>query len=103
MPARSTFVGSTPPMSEPAEPTRCQAVITVKGKRCCCDQPATVERGGHAVCLKHDRVAWIEYPQPALPRPRSHQRDGACARIATKLLFLQRNRSFRFTSAPACS
>jgi hypothetical protein len=32
-----------------------------------CDQPATVERGGHAVCLKHDRVVWIEYAQPALP------------------------------------
>jgi hypothetical protein len=32
-----------------------------------CDQPATGHRGGHAVCLKHDRVVWIEYAQPASP------------------------------------
>jgi hypothetical protein len=38
----------------------------VKGKRCRCDEPATVERGGHAVCLKHDRAVWIEYAQPVL-------------------------------------
>jgi hypothetical protein len=44
-----------------SEAARCQAVITVKGKRSRCDQPATVERGGHAVCLKHDRAVWIEY------------------------------------------
>jgi hypothetical protein len=34
-----------------------------------CDQPATVDRGGHAVCLKHHRVVWIEYAQAALPTP----------------------------------
>jgi hypothetical protein len=50
-----------------SEAARCQAVTTVKGKPCQCDQPATVERGGHAVCLKHDRAMWIEYAQPALP------------------------------------
>jgi hypothetical protein len=51
----------------PGELGRCQAVTTAKGKPCQCDQPATVERGGHAGCLKHDREVWIEYAQPALP------------------------------------
>jgi hypothetical protein len=46
------------PMTEPA---RCEAVVTVKGKPRRCDQPATADRGGHAVCPKHDRAAWIEY------------------------------------------
>jgi hypothetical protein len=42
-----------------AEAARGQAVTM--GKPCRCDQPATADRGGHAVCLKHDRAVWIEY------------------------------------------
>jgi hypothetical protein len=42
-------------------------VITVKGKPGRCDQPATADRGGHAVCLKHDRAVWIEYAKASLP------------------------------------
>jgi hypothetical protein len=50
------------PMTEPAVTTaRCEATTAVKGKPCQCDQPATADRGGHAVCLKHDRAVWIEY------------------------------------------
>jgi hypothetical protein len=49
------------------EPARCQAVTTVKGKPCQCDQPATADRGGHAVCLKHDRAVWIEYVKETAP------------------------------------
>jgi hypothetical protein len=50
------------PMIEPAVSTaRCEATVTVKGKPCQCDQPATTGRGGHAVCLKHDRAVWIGY------------------------------------------
>jgi hypothetical protein len=51
-------------MAEPVPafaPARCEATTTVKGKPCRCDQPATTDRGGHAVCLKHDRAVWIEY------------------------------------------
>jgi hypothetical protein len=44
-----------------AEAARCEATTTVKGKPVRCDQPATADRGGHAVCLKHDRAVWIEY------------------------------------------
>jgi hypothetical protein len=47
-------------MTDPAA-ARCEAVTTVKGKPCRCDQPATTDRGRHAVCLKHDRAVWIEY------------------------------------------
>jgi hypothetical protein len=52
---------------ERGQPARCQAVTKVKGKPCRCDQPATADRGSHAVCLKHDRAVWIEYVQAALP------------------------------------
>jgi hypothetical protein len=56
------------PMTETAVTTaRCEATVTVKGKPVRCDQPATADRGGHAVCLKHDRAVWIEYVKPALP------------------------------------
>jgi hypothetical protein len=65
MPVQCGFGGSML-MTEPAT-VRCEAVTTVKGKPCRCDQPATADRGGHAVCLKHDRAVWIEYAQPALP------------------------------------
>jgi hypothetical protein len=47
-------------MTDPAA-ARCEATTTVKGKPCQCNQPATADRGGHAVCLKHDRAVWIEY------------------------------------------
>jgi hypothetical protein len=52
---------------ERGQPARCQAMTTVKGKSIRCDQPATADRGGHAVCLKHDRAVWIEYVKPTLP------------------------------------
>jgi hypothetical protein len=56
------------PTTEPAVTIgRCEATITVKGKRSRCDQPATADRGGRAVCLKHDRAVWIEYVKLALP------------------------------------
>jgi hypothetical protein len=42
-------------------PGGCHDPGRLKGRRCRCDQPATVERGGHAVCLKHDRAVWTEY------------------------------------------
>jgi hypothetical protein len=87
-------------MREPGKPARCQAVVTVKRKRCRCDQPATVERGEHAGCVKHDRGVWIEYAQPALPMTKIDQRDGACGGTATKLFFLHRNRSFSFYVSP---
>jgi hypothetical protein len=51
------------------EPPRCEATTTVKGKPCRCDQPATADRGGHAVCLKHDRAVWIEYAKETAPAP----------------------------------
>jgi hypothetical protein len=61
MPASCASAGLMP-MTEPAVTTaRCEAVTMVKGKPCQCDQPATTDRGGHAVCLKHDRAVWIEY------------------------------------------
>jgi hypothetical protein len=67
MPVRCASAISILMMSEPGKPGRCQAVTTAKGKPCQCDKPATVERGGHAGCLKHDQAVWIEYAQPALP------------------------------------
>jgi hypothetical protein len=42
-------------MSELGKPVRCEVIITVKGERSRCDQPATVERDGHQVCAKHHR------------------------------------------------
>lgn len=60
MPARSLSIGSMMTMSEPGA-TRCQAVVTAKGKPGQCNQPASLDRGGHAVCLKHDRAVWLTY------------------------------------------
>jgi hypothetical protein len=51
------------PMTDPVT-TRCEAKVTVKGKPCRCDQPATADRSGRAVCLKHYRAVWIEYVKP---------------------------------------
>jgi hypothetical protein len=58
---------SQPATAAAAATVTCQAVITVKGKPGRCDQPATSDRGGHAVCLKHDRAVWIEYVKASLP------------------------------------
>jgi hypothetical protein len=47
---------------------RCEAIKVKPGKaKSRCDQPATVERGGHQVCTKHHRAVWIEYVKPAAP------------------------------------
>jgi hypothetical protein len=58
-------------MTDPAA-ARCEAVTTVKGKPVRCDQPATADRGGHAVCTKHDRAVWIEYVKETTPAPGEH-------------------------------
>jgi hypothetical protein len=50
-----------PATAAAAATVTCQAMVTVKGKPGRCDQPAAADRGGHAVCLKHDRAVWIEY------------------------------------------
>jgi hypothetical protein len=64
------ITGTTCLRPQPATVT-CQAMATVKGKPCRCDQPATATRlsasGGRAVCLKHDRAVWIEYVKASLP------------------------------------
>jgi hypothetical protein len=56
------------PISERGKPVRCEAITAQPGKaKSRCDQNATVERDGHAVCLKHDRAVWIEYAKASLP------------------------------------
>jgi hypothetical protein len=54
-----------PLMSEHGEPAHCQAIFTVKGKRCCCDEPLTVAL--------------------AKPEMSGHPAPGGCGPIATKL------------------
>jgi hypothetical protein len=55
-----------------AAAARCEATTTVKGKSVRCDQPAATDRGGHAVCPKHDRAVWIEYVKETTSAPGAH-------------------------------